>query len=151
MALRKLSIKSSEIVNKVLNLLSESGMDIDENTPVKIDRSNGVYDPVYVRIYEINPEDRFSRIVFAYGEYDNEGVFHSDPEVHLGYLSKYAQYFPYYVKAGSGNKVIEKRSAEFDEHGKIIWENDPKIQRDVHSFTNSFLNQIRDQQDLSFE
>lgn len=156
MALKKLSIKNTEIVQKILALIDESGVEVDKNTPVKIDRSAGEYPPVYIRIYHEDSNAQasddpniFVRIVIAKGEYDSDGTFHADPEIRLGYFEAYNQMFPYFASAGSGRYRAEKRAAEFDADGKIIWENEPEVQRDVHSFASSIIKQIDDQQDLS--
>lgn len=115
-----------------------------EDARYSIDYSKGLYEPVYLGFYGKNNEDRFIRIILSYGFVDEDGNFHADPEIHIGYIEKYNQFFPFYIRAGSGNNVVDKRSAEFDSTGKIVWENTNEIQRDVHSFTNSILTQIRE-------
>lgn len=115
-----------------------------EDARYSVDYSKGLYEPVYLRFYGKNNDERFIRIILSYGFVDEDGMFHADPEIHIGYIEKYNQFFPFYVRAGVDNNVVDKRSAEFDSTGKLVWENTPEIQRDVHSFTNSILTQIRE-------
>lgn len=146
MSLKKLNIKNSELINKLIEkVASLTGGVMEEGLRYKYDYSNGVYEPVYLRVYAKNEDSQFYRIIISRGYTDSEGDFHSDPEVHIGVLSKYNQFFPFYVKTGEGENEVDKRSAEFDVSGHIIWQNTNENQRDVHSFTNSLLNQIRKQ------
>lgn len=131
--MKKLNKKSTQTMNKMVEML--------EDGYVKIDNCNSAFMPVSVE--QIFDNDRY-RILSVAHYYEQNGDLMADPEMCFIYSKTLGLYFPSYYKQDWQGLEQESVLMEGDE----IKGYRAKMQADHTEFANMWLGNIRNQQNL---
>ena len=131
--MKTLNKKSTEILNKMVSLL--------EDGYIKIDNTDGSFMPVSVEV--IFENELYKQVSVAH-YYEQYGDLMADPEMVFIYVKANDSYLPSYFK--QDNVGMEEDSIIM-EQGEIKWYRS-KMQADHTAFANMWLKNIKHQQNL---
>jgi len=131
--MKQLNIESTKILNKMVGMLEEGC--------VKIDNTDGVFMSVSVEV--IFEDDKYKVISLAHYFLQN-GDLMADPEMCFLFSKTHGVYFPIYYKQDTMG--VEEESVEIRD-GEILGVN-ILMQKEHTRFANMWLKNIKNQQNL---